>query len=240
MGIRSRPSNQRLSRRDFLGLCGSASSLLLPAPIFGLPALGEPLRLRQARLGAAPAVKAEAPPPYADFRIVPHYPAHSPLEELIRKARQKEDDFPSERFSRAIETELAQWASELRKSPKNVRMLAALLSPRLAAASPRPQELREIRGPAALKLQRASFSTELSLDRGTFLEQFQSTFEGPAEITIPAGRSNIGSTPSTFVLATPKRSIISACSLCARARPQKLKRSSRKQSVRRATSISPT
>jgi len=125
---------------------------------------------------------AAVPPPYADYRIVPHYPVRSPLEELIRKARQNEDDFPSERFSREIEAQLAQWGSALRKSPNNVRMLAQFLSPQLAAASPRPQELHEIRGAAALKLQRASFSTELSLGRDAFLDQLQSTLERTSEI----------------------------------------------------------
>jgi tetratricopeptide (TPR) repeat protein len=106
----------------------------------------------------------------------------SPLEELIRKARQKEDDFPSERFSREIETQLTQWGNELRKSPNNVRMLAELLSPQFTAASPRPQELRELRGTATLKLQRASFSPQLSLGRDAFLDQLQSTFERTSEI----------------------------------------------------------
>jgi Flp pilus assembly protein TadD/peroxiredoxin len=171
-----------LSRRDFLRMCGCTSALLLPAPLFGPAAIAKPQSLWKPRLCAPSAAVAADPPPYADYRIVPHYPVRSPLEELIRKARQNEDDFPSERFSREIETQLAQWGNELRKSLNNVRMLAGLLSPQLAAASPRPQELREIRGTAALKLQRASFSTELSLGRDTFLDQLQSTFERTPEI----------------------------------------------------------
>jgi len=181
MGIPTRRSKGGLSRRDFLALCGSASSLL-PAPILGMHAVDEPLSLRQVRLCATSAEVAAATPPYADNRIVPHYPARSPLEELLRKARQNEDDFPTERFSREIATQLSQWGIELRKSPKNLRMLAGLLSPQFAAASPKPEELRELRGAAALKLQRASFSSQPSLGRDAFLDQLQSTFERTSEI----------------------------------------------------------
>ncbi|SPE23035.1 TPR repeat-containing protein [Acidobacteriia bacterium SbA2] len=182
MGIPPRRHKGGLTRRDFLGMCGCTSALLLPAPLYGPAAIRKPQSLWKPRLCAASAAMAAVPPPYADYRIVPHYPVRSPLEELIRKARQNEDDFPSERFSREIEAQLAQWGSALRKSPNNVRMLAQFLSPQLAAASPRPQELHEIRGAAALKLQRASFSTELSLGRDAFLDQLQSTLERTSEI----------------------------------------------------------
>lgn len=183
MRIPPRRSKGGLSRRDFLALCSSASSLL-PAPLFGLHAIEAPQSLWKPRLCATStsAEVAAATPPYADNRIVPHYPARSPLEELIRKARQKEDDFPSERFSREIEARLAQWGDELRKSRDNVGSLAALLSPELAAASPRPQEWSEIRTPMALQLMRARFSSQLSLGRDAFLDQLRSSFVLTPEI----------------------------------------------------------
>ena len=182
MGIPPRRSKGGLSRRDFLALCGSASTQLLPAPLVGLHAIEEPQSLWKPRLCATSAAIAAVPPPFADHRIVPHYPARSPLEELLRKARQNEDDFPTERFSREIETQLAQWGIELRKSPNNVRMLGELLSPQFTAASPKPEELREIRGTAALKIQRAIFSSQPSLGRDAFLDQLGSTFERTSQI----------------------------------------------------------
>jgi hypothetical protein len=85
--------------------------MLFPAPLFGAH--------------AAPPVQ-EAPTPAAltplslDYRILPQYRTHSPLAELIRKARQKEDDFPSERYSREIEGHFARRGSELCKNQNDL------------------------------------------------------------------------------------------------------------------------
>jgi len=165
-----------LTRRDFLGACGYASALLLPAPLFG--ARAAPLTQDAATQEAA------ATPLFPEYRILPHYRTRSPLEELIRKARQKEDDFPSERYSREIEGLLAPWGVELQKNPNDLRALAAFLSPQLTAASPRPQALHQIRGDSTLTVHRASFSSELSLGRDAFLEEVGSSFALTPEILV--------------------------------------------------------
>src|SRR5208337_2827744 len=108
MGNRPRRIESTLSRRDFLGACGCASTLLLPAPLFG--AMASPVAQEVAH--RLPVVS----PPFSDYRILPNYRTHSPLEELIRKARQKVDDYPSERYGREIESHFSGWAVELRKN----------------------------------------------------------------------------------------------------------------------------
>src|SRR5208337_348062 len=105
MGIPPQRVKGTLTRRDFLGVCGSASTLLIPAPLCGELAS---LLARDAAATAATATSL-----FSDYRIVPHYRVHSPLEELIRKARQKQDDYPSERYSREIEGYFAHWGCEL-------------------------------------------------------------------------------------------------------------------------------
>jgi Flp pilus assembly protein TadD/peroxiredoxin len=165
-----------LTRRDFFALCGSASTLLLPAPWFGGPFNAEPQRLSRPRLRAASTPLGAAAPPFADYRILPHYRTRSPLEELIRKARQQQDDFPTERYSREIERQLAGWGSELRKNRGDLQSLAAFLSPQLMAASPRPQALASIRDDSMLVVRRASFSSELALGRDAFLADWRSSF----------------------------------------------------------------
>ena len=172
MGNRPRRIGSTLSRRDFLGACGCASTLLLPAPLFG--AIASP---------AAQEV-ANGLPAFSDYRVLPHYRAHSPLEELIRKARQKVDDYPSERYGREIESHFSGWAVELRKNKNDVRALAAFLSPQLAAASPAPQGFDRIREDPTLAVRRASFSSELSLGRDAFLEEFRSSLGLISEVLI--------------------------------------------------------
>ena len=165
-----------LTRRDFLGVCGSASTLFLPAPLFGESAFA----LAQKGAITTPA----ATPPFADYRILPHYRAHSPLEELIRKARQQQDDFPSERYSREIERQLAGWGSELRKNRNGLQLLAAFLSPQLIAGSPRPRAFLRLRDDSTLVVRRASFSSDLTLGRDAFLEELRSSFALISELLV--------------------------------------------------------
>jgi tetratricopeptide (TPR) repeat protein/thiol-disulfide isomerase/thioredoxin len=160
-----------------LGVCSYAPTLFLAAPVFekgaALLAHGTPTEAA----GAFPIVP--------DYRILPQYRTRSPLEELIRKARQKEDDFPSERYSRKIEDYLARWGSELCKNGDEARTLAGFLSPQFTAASLRPQSLEPIRVDSTLVIRRSSFSSDLSLGRDAFLEQFRSSLN-PASQTLVA------------------------------------------------------
>ena len=156
-----------LTRRDFLGACGCASTLLLPAPLFGASAA--PFAQEAATRAAA------VIPPFPDYRILPQYPTRSPLEELIRKARQKVDDYPSEKYGREIEALFTAWGGELRRNKDDLRALAGFLSPQLTAASPRPQTLEIIRDDSTLAVRRARFASELSLGRDVFLEEFRSS-----------------------------------------------------------------
>jgi tetratricopeptide (TPR) repeat protein/peroxiredoxin len=123
-------------------------------------------------------------PLFPDYRILPQYRTRSPLEELVRKARQKDDDFPSERYSREIEGHFARWAVELRKNQDDVRTLAAFLSPQLTAASPHPRALDRIREDSTLVVRRASFSSELSLGHDAFLEEFRSSLVLTSELLV--------------------------------------------------------
>src|SRR5208337_3652007 len=179
MGNRPRRIGSTLSRRDFLGACGYASTLLLPAPLFG--AIASPVAQEVAT--GLPVVSPLSP----DYRILPQYRVHSPLEELIRKARQKEDDYPSEKYAREIESHFARWGNELRKNRNDMRALEAFLSPRLAAASPRPQVFHETSGlsdHSIVAVSRVSFSPDVSLSRDAFLDEFRSSLIYTSEILL--------------------------------------------------------
>jgi len=165
-----------LTRRDFLGVCGSASTLFLPAPLSGLGAA--PFAQEAATRAAA------GMPPFTDYRILPQYPTRSPLEELTRKARQKVDDYPSEKYGREIEALFARWAVELRRKKDDFSALAAFLSPQLTAASPRPPVLDTLRNDSTLAVRRARFSRELPLGRDAFLEEFRSSVASIAELLV--------------------------------------------------------
>jgi len=165
-----------LTRRDFLGVCSYAPALFLAAPVFEKAA---------SLLAQGTATQAAAALPIVpDYRILPQYRTRSPLEELIRKARRKEDDFPSERYSRKIEGYLARWGNELCKNGDEARTLAGFLSPQFTAASPRPQSLEPIRVDSTLVVRRSSFSSDPSLGRDGFLEQFRSSLNPASKILV--------------------------------------------------------
>lgn len=176
MRKRARHGEKTLTRRDFLGACGFASTLLLPGPLSGV---GSPLVGRQ---GGAQG--RSAPPPYADYRILPHYPTRSPLQALVQKARQKQDDYPCEKYAHEIESRLTEWAVESRRNKDDLRALAAFLSPQLKACSPRPQTLHTLREDSFLVIRRAEFSPELSLNRDAFLEEFRSSLAAASEVLV--------------------------------------------------------
>ncbi|MFZ0959847.1 MAG: tetratricopeptide repeat protein [Terriglobia bacterium] len=176
MATRPQRIKQTLSRRDFLGACGSASTLLLPAPFFGASAA--PMAQKGATWAAADI------PPFPDYRILPRYPTRSPLEELIRKARENVDDYPSEKYGREIVALFTCWADDLRQKKDDLRALAAFLSPQLAAASPRPQALETIRDDSTLAVRRAKFSSALSLGRDAFLDEFRSSLGLISEVLV--------------------------------------------------------
>ena len=164
-----------MTRRDFLGVCGSASTLFLPAPLLGGVA---------APVAQEGATQAAVNPQFSEYRIAPQYRTRSPLEELIRKAREKVDDYPSEKYGREIEALFARWSVELRQSKDNLRPLAAFLSPQLSAAFPRPAVLETIRDDSTLAVRRAKFSSELTLGRDTFLEEFRSSLALLSELLV--------------------------------------------------------
>ena len=175
MGTRPRPGGRLYTRRDFLDTCGAASAILIPAALCGAKA---------APLWPSTSKTIPDASLVPDYRILPDYRTRSPLADLIRKAREKQDDYPSERYSREIEESFARWGSALCKNRDDMGALAAFLSPQCSAASPRPQVLRTIRKDSTLEVRQAAFSPDLSLSREAFLDGVRSSFEPAREIVM--------------------------------------------------------
>jgi Flp pilus assembly protein TadD/peroxiredoxin len=197
MQSNARQEKRTLKRRDFLGACAYASPYFLPGLLFGagsspLPRPG----------GGLPANTLSS---YPDYRIIPHYRTRSPLEGLIRKAREKVDDYPGEKYAHEIENGFAQWAGELRKNQDSLGTLAALLSPQLAAASPRPQVLHQVHKNSFLVVRRGSFSSDLSIGRDVFLEEFRSYLAPNSKLLVAEFKvANLEITSSSPVRVTTR------------------------------------
>lgn len=102
------PGSSPLSRRSLIKQLGLAPLLLRPSA-FSLLGSAAVLDL------PSPA----APLPFADLRYQPHYPAPSPLEDVLRLVQPGLDAFPSELFAAQLEALLAVWTRYLEAGSLN-------------------------------------------------------------------------------------------------------------------------
>ena len=64
----------------------------------------------------------------SDVRLLPHYPAQSPLADVLRLVSPGSDEFITEKYAFEIESLLETWGLELKKSPSD--MIATSEAPR--------------------------------------------------------------------------------------------------------------
>lgn len=164
-----------VSRRNFLSAFASAATQLIPAPLAG-KGLG---LLTGVAVGSPHPAPAFGP----DYRLTPHYPASSPLDELIHKALAGEDSFPSEKHAREIETILRGWGAALRQAPPNPGAIKDFVAPALAAATPRPAAMKGIREDTLLSVWRVSFPSDPTLSREAFLQEMKDSLAPISEFT---------------------------------------------------------
>ena len=152
-----------------------------------------PLSLRK-----PPQALALPPLSSSDYRILPQYRVHSPLQGLIRKARQKEDDYPSEKYragDRKPFRALGGGASQKKNDCARLRH-----SFRLGSRRPRPSSgvSRNQRPPRPSDSRRVGarvFPRMLSLGRDAFLEEFRSSLGLISEFSSPSSKWRIWRSP---------------------------------------------
>src|ERR1041385_1237987 len=95
-----------VSRRTFLQGMSWAPLLFLPAPIAAWSSLSKPAGL----LGDAASL------PLTDFRLTPHYPAKSPLDDVLRLVVPGTDEYVTEKYAYEIMPVLNAWSKSLKIS----------------------------------------------------------------------------------------------------------------------------
>jgi tetratricopeptide (TPR) repeat protein len=158
---------QLLTRRTLLKSLGLAPLLLRPATFYGSPLLfGSPEAIGQQHPALA----------FADVRLTPHYPAKSPLAEILRLVPPGSDEYITEKYAFEIESLLKQWSDALRKSIRDLSPLAKLLAPSVEASllgSPRESALRSRFG---LDISSRRFDVPAALRRERFLQEVTAWF----------------------------------------------------------------
>ena len=148
-----------LRRRNFLirSSQGVSAALLRGFPILSL------LDSRNARA--------------AEFHLLPHYRAQSPLEATLLKAKAGLDDFVTEKYHDEIAAILAEWTANLLESPQRMQAIEKVLAPGFQGSPLQPLESRPIRR-GAIDVRRVTFKAEAALGRDAFLEELRFAMSG--------------------------------------------------------------
>ena len=161
MTLRNLNQRPRFSRRAFLKTMGWAPMALRPAPFFGsLPLFGSP---GQTRID-------EPPFPFADVRLSPHYPAQSPLADVLRLVAPGSDEYTTEKYAFEIESLLNQWGRALLSSPHDHRALFESLDSAIEATSFSVAKETKLRASFGIETRKRIFNENLIVGRDRFLQ----------------------------------------------------------------------
>jgi Flp pilus assembly protein TadD/peroxiredoxin len=188
-------NKSQLSRRALLKSIRFAPLLLRPAPFWGSPFLT-----------GAPHITSGNPPafPFTDIRYTPHYPAHSPLADVLRLVAPGSDEYSTEKYAFEIDSLLNEWGQSLKASVHDLSVLSKLLPNNIAASPLRPIKEIPLRSGYGIDVKKRQFGVPTPHTREQFLSEVQAWL-GPvskietAEFEI-YGISETNSTPLTVHL----------------------------------------
>ncbi len=172
-----------------------APVLFLPAPMRAL-AFGPALAQAQADRNAAI--------PFAEVRLTPHYPAKSPLDDVLRQVVPGGDEYITEKYAFEIMKLLAEWGQSLKAMPPGAAVLAKLLDPAIQATSLIPAQETSLRSGYGIDTLRRRFAAEVASGRERFLHEVK-TYLSPmsrvetAEFEIVGIEEMAGSLPAVQI-----------------------------------------
>src|SRR5205807_78078 len=163
--VRRKDQIDIFSRRTFLRGMQWAPLLFLPAPLHGLtlPSLHSGIFE-----DAASAF------PFADSRLSPHYPAKSPLDDVLRQVVPGADEYVTEKYAFEIMRLLNEWSRALREASPALSVLAEFLSASIESASLVPSQVKTRRSGNGFEVQRRQFSASVASGRERFLREIKS------------------------------------------------------------------
>src|SRR3989441_3870236 len=124
------------SRRTFLRRMQWAPVLFLPAPIHASPFSSILPDISGDRISAFP---------FADFRLTPHYPAKSPLDDVLRLVAPGTDEYVTEKYAFEIMRLLNEWSQGLKATPPALAVLAKFLDASIEAIPLVPTQENTVR-----------------------------------------------------------------------------------------------
>ena len=162
--MRHQYDRQLLSRRTILKSLGAAPLLLRAAPFSGASLLS----------GTANFFAASDPGlPFADIRLTPHYPAPSPLADVLRLVAPGSDEYVTEKYAFEIESLLKQWGRDLKASPGDLSSLAGFIHPSIQLSPLSPARETPVRSGFGIDVVKRKFPDQLVDGRQRFLDEMK-------------------------------------------------------------------
>src|SRR5260221_409182 len=160
--------SRRVSRRALLRSMGWAPTLLLPSP-FHASALDflVPERVEGALVASFP---------FADFRLTPHYPTRSPLEDVLKLIEPGLDGYLVEKYAAEITSVLNRWASDIKSAPPALATLASFIHPSSEFNSINSAPETIVRNATGIDTRNRNFPASLSTGRDSFLSAIKNYF----------------------------------------------------------------
>ncbi len=160
------PKNEskRLSRRKLLKSLSLAPLLLRPSPFNLSPLLFAQSETNPDRNPAFP---------FADVRLKPHYPAKSPLADVLSLVVPGSDEYITERYAVEIETLLKQWSGNLKDSIHGISSLGKSLHPMIEASSMTPTGEIPLRSGYGVDAVRRQYAAQPVRGREQFIQGLQ-------------------------------------------------------------------
>ncbi len=153
-----------LTRRSLLKTMGLAPLVLRPAPSADPHCcLGLHWSLRYEKSAF----------PFSEVRLTPHYPAKSPLEDVLRLVAPGSDEYVTEKYAFEIGTLLQQWSEALRASVLDLAIVAKSLDPAIEATAMVPEKELTLRSGNGIDCRRRRFSGNIVSGRERFLEDLR-------------------------------------------------------------------
>jgi len=159
---RSKYLDDIFTRRAFLEKMRWAPFLFLPSPVQSWPY----------RKYSGNTTEENPPAPTVDFRLTPHYPTKSPLEEVLRLAPPGSDEYVTEKYAFEIGKLLDGWSRALRNEPPALVVLGQFLDRAVEAVSLVPGKEKAVRS-GSIEVLRRQFSPAATAGRDRLLQGMQ-------------------------------------------------------------------
>ncbi|MGH9545112.1 MAG: tetratricopeptide repeat protein [Terriglobales bacterium] len=138
--------------------------LLLPAPLQGSPSR---------RLHSQTPRDRTSSFPFADFRLTPHYPAKSPLDDVLLRVVPGADEYLTEKYAFEILPLLDEWSRRLKTHPPALAALTNFLDASIEAAPLLPTGEITLRADRGIEVFRRRFAKDAISGRERFLREME-------------------------------------------------------------------